>query len=145
MYTGLQHLHSYLAYLVLLGLAIAIINAVMGSAGNKPFTDSNRKVALLGLIPAHLQWVFGLILYFVSPLGASNFSGAAMKDSVSRLYILEHPLMMLIAVVLITIGYARAKRAVGSTTKGFRAIYVFYGIALVLILARIPWGSWPGN
>ncbi|MBF9254324.1 hypothetical protein I2I11_13545 [Pontibacter sp. 172403-2] len=144
MYTALQHLHSYLAYLVLLGLVIAIISAVAGSAGNKPFTDSNRKMALLGLIPTHLQWVVGLILYFVSPLGASNFSGAAMKDSVSRLYILEHPLMMIIAVILITVGYARAKRAVG-TNKGFRAIYIFYGIALVLILARIPWNAWPGN
>ena len=144
MYTVLQHLHSGLAYLVLLGLLAAIISAISGSTANRPFTDSNRKMALLGLIPTHLQWVVGLILYFVSKLGAPNFSGAAMKDSVSRLYILEHPLMMLIAVILITVGYARAKRAVG-TSKGFRSIYIFYGIALVLILVRIPWNAWPGN
>jgi len=144
MNTGLQHLHSYLAYLVLLGLVISIISAVAGSAGNKPFTDSNRKMALLGLIPTHLQWVVGLILYFVSPLGAPNFTSTAMKDSVSRLYILEHPLMMIIAVILITVGYARAKRLIGDR-RGFRAIYIFYGIALVLILARIPWNAWPGN
>ncbi|WP_242918383.1 hypothetical protein [Pontibacter liquoris] len=144
MYTVLQNIHSYLAYLVLAGLVIAIISALSSSSGNRPFTDSNRKMALLGLIPTHLQWVVGLILYFVSPLGASNFSGAAMKDSVSRLYILEHPLTMIIAVVLITIGYARAKRAVGSP-KGFRNIYIFYGLGLILILARIPWQAWFGN
>ncbi|RAU83059.1 hypothetical protein [Pontibacter arcticus] len=144
MYTGLQHLHSYLAYLVIAGLLVAIIGAFMGSSGNKPFTDSNRKMALLGLIPTHLQWVIGLILYFVSPLGMSNFSGPNMKDSVARLYMLEHPLMMILAVILITIGYARAKRSIGSN-KGFRNIYIFYGIGLILILARIPWNAWPGN
>ncbi|WP_347156917.1 hypothetical protein [Pontibacter chitinilyticus] len=144
MYTVLQQIHSGLAYFVLLGLLAGIIGAISGSSGKKPFTDSNRKLALLGLIPAHLQWVVGVILYFVSPLGASNFSGVAMKDSVSRLYILEHPLTMIIAVILITVGYARAKRAVGSPS-GFRNILIFYSIALILILIRIPWQAWPGN
>ncbi|WP_299824763.1 hypothetical protein [uncultured Pontibacter sp.] len=144
MYTGLQHLHSYLAYLVLLGLLVSIIMALAGWFGNKPFTDKDRKAGLFGLIPTHLQWVVGLILYFVSPLGLENFSGAGMKDSVSRLYFLEHPLMMIIAVVLITIGYAKVKRQVQSG-NGFKTIAILYGIALILILARIPWISWPGN
>lgn len=144
MYTGLLHSHSYLAYLVLLGLLISLGNALAGLFGNKRFTDKDRKLGLLGLIPAHLQWVIGLILYFVSPRGASLASGAAMKDSVSRLYFLEHPLTMVIAVVLITIGYSRAKRAQGDN-KGFKTMVIFYAIALVLILVRIPWISWPRN
>lgn len=144
MYTGLQHLHSYLAYLVLLGLVVSIIGALVGYSKNRPFTDGDRKLGLLGLIPAHLQWVIGLVLYFVSPLGASNASGEVMKDAVSRLYFLEHPLMMIIAVVLITIGYARAKR-LKDDRKRFTSIFLFYGIALILILIRIPWVSWPGN
>jgi len=144
MYTGLLHSHSYMTYLVLLGLLISFISALIGLFGKRIFSDGDRKIALLGLIPAHLQWVIGLILYFVSPRGASNFSGAAMGDSISRLYILEHPLTMVIAVVLITIGYSRAKRMVG-TDKGFKSIAIFYGIGLLLILIRIPWISWPGN
>lgn len=144
MTTGLQHLHSYLAYLVLLGILFSIIMAVIGYTNNRPFSDSDRKMALLGLIPTHLQWVIGLILYFVSPLGLSNFSGKAMGDSISRLYMLEHPLMMILGVVLITVGYAKAKRQIGDR-KGFRSIYIFYGIGLLLILSRIPWISWPGN
>ncbi len=144
MYTGIQHLHSYLTYLVLLGLLISIGNALGGFSGTKPFTDKDRKLSLLGLIPAHLQWVIGIILYFVSPLGAANASGAAMKDSVSRLYILEHPLTMIIAVVLITVGFSRAKRLT-EDGKRFKSIAIFYGIALVLILSRIPWNAWPGN
>ncbi|SFH15004.1 hypothetical protein [Pontibacter chinhatensis] len=145
MYTGIQHLHSFLSYLVLLGLLISFVAALAGWFGNKNFGDKDRKLGLLGLIPTHLQWVIGVILYFVSPLGMSNFSGEAMGDSVSRLYILEHPLTMIIAVVLITVGYARAKRQIGAGNKGFKSIAIFYGIGLILILSRIPWNAWPGN
>ncbi|MFD3001049.1 hypothetical protein ACFS7Z_11790 [Pontibacter toksunensis] len=144
MYTGLQHLHSYLTYLVLLGLIISFLAALAGLFGSRLFTDKDRKLSLLGLIPVHLQWVVGIILYFVSPRGFSNFSGEAMGDSVSRLYILEHPLTMIIAVILITIGYSRAKRMQG-TNAGFKSIAIFYGIGLALILLRIPWNAWPGN
>ena len=145
MYTGIQHLHSFLSYLVLIGLLISFIAALAGWLGNKVYTDKDRKLGLLGLIPVHLQWVIGLILYFVSPLGMQNFSGEAMGDSVSRLYILEHPLTMIIAVILITVGYARAKRQIGTDNKGFKSIAIFYGIGLILILSRIPWNAWPGN
>lgn len=144
MYTGLQHLHSYLTYLVLLGLIISFLAALAGLFGNRLFTDKDRKLSLIGLIPVHLQWVVGIILYFVSPRGAANFSGEAMGDSVSRLYILEHPLTMIIAVILITIGYSRAKRMLG-VNSGFKSIAIFYGIGLALILLRIPWNTWPGN
>ncbi|MBC5773674.1 hypothetical protein H8S95_06340 [Pontibacter sp. KCTC 32443] len=145
MYTGLQHLHSYLSYLVLLGLLISFAVALMGWLGNKTFSDKDRKLGLLGLIPVHLQWVIGLILYFVSPLGFKNFSGEAMGDSISRLYILEHPLTMVIAVILITIGYSRAKRQIGNDNRGFKSIAIFYGLGLILILSRIPWNAWLGN
>jgi hypothetical protein len=144
MYTGLQHLHSFMTYLVLLGLVISLVVAIGGMSGNKPFTEKNRKLSLLGLIPAHLQWVIGLILYFVSPLGMANISSAGMKDSTSRLYFLEHPLTMIIAVVLITVGYARAKR-LQDDKKRYSSIAIFYGLALVLILIRIPWNAWPTN
>lgn len=141
MYTGLQHLHSYLAYLVLLVLAVALVHAVLGLVGKRPFLPISRKLALFGLIFTHLQFVFGLILYFISPLGLSNLSGATMKIAEQRLYALEHPLMMLIAIVLITIGYAKAKRATVDGQK-FKLIAWFYGIGLLLILSRVPWATW---
>lgn len=144
MYVGLLHSHSYLAYLVLAGLLISFVVALAGWLGNKTFTDKDRKMGLLGLIPAHLQWVIGIVLYFVSPNGISRATEGFMKDSGSRLYVLEHPLMMIIAVVLITIGYSKAKRQLNSG-NGFKTMAIFYGLALVLILSRIPWISWPGN
>lgn len=141
MYTGLQHLHSYLAYLVVFGLIFSLLNALTGWLQNRRFQDKDRKRSLLGLIPAHLQWVIGLVLYFVSPLGVSNASGAAMKDATSRLYLLEHPLTMVIAVVLITIGYSRAKRLRTDNAR-FKNLVIFYSIGLLLVLSRIPWQAW---
>ncbi|MGH2623953.1 MAG: hypothetical protein ACRDE7_09825, partial [Sphingobacterium sp.] len=103
----MKHLHSTLAIVLLIALIIAIIITIANYAGNKPY---NRKIALIGLISAHLQLVIGLIIYFVSPLGLSSFSGDNMKESGLRLYFLEHPLMMIIAIVLITMGYSKAKK-----------------------------------
>ena len=140
MYTGIKHFHSGLAYLLLAGLVVAIVYAI--ASRKKSFTAGSRKVALIGLICAHLQFLLGIVLYFLSPLGASNLSGDAMKDKVSRLYVIEHPLMMLIAIVLITIGYSRAKKLSDSTRK-YNSIILFYSIALIFMLTVIPWGVWP--
>ena len=141
MLTGFQHLHSYLAYLVLLVLAVALVHAVMGLIGKRPFLPISRKLALFGLIFTHLQFLFGLVLYFMSELGMKNLSSETMKDPNARLFALEHPLMMLIAIVLITIGYSKAKRATVDSQK-FKLIAWFYGIGLLLILSRVPWAQW---
>ncbi|KAA9332765.1 hypothetical protein [Adhaeribacter soli] len=142
MYTGFKHLHSTLAYILLAALVFSILYTLFSYLNKKPFTEGNRKVALIGLISAHLQLVVGLVLYFISPLGLSNASGAAMKDSASRLYFLEHPLMMIIGIALITVGYSRAKR-LKEDKKRYMSILIFYTLGLVLILSRIPWQVWP--
>jgi len=64
-----------------------------------------------------------------------------MKDSTSRLYILEHPLMMLIGIILITIGYMVAKRKSDAIRKQ-KAILIYYTLGFVFILSRIPWSTW---
>lgn len=139
MYTGIRHLHSMLAYVLLAGLIISFIYVLVALIQKKPY---NRKMALLGFITAHLQLVVGIIAYFVSPLGFNNLSGDAMKDTIQSLYALEHPLMMLIAIVLITIGYSKAKKMPASNKQN-QTVVIFYGIALVFILSRIPWHVWP--
>lgn len=141
MYTGLQHLHSTTAYLTLLFLIVSIVNAFYHWLGQKPFSKSSKTINLLGLIGTHTQILFGLVLYFVSPLGFSNFSGDAMKEASSRLYIVEHPFTMIVAAVLITIGYSRAKRA-STDLKKFKNIAIFFTVGLILILIRIPWNAW---
>src|SRR5690606_814727 len=96
----------------------------------------NRKMANLGLMVMHIQVLAGLITYFVSPLGYSNLGGGAMKDSLMRLYALEHPLTMIIAAVVMTVGFSQAKRMDNPVKQNTR-VAIMYGIALVLVLSRI--------
>ena len=138
LYPFLQKFHSGWAYLALLLLAVAVVNALIGFTSKKEFIAKDRKIALLGLIGAHVQLLVGLILYFVSPLGLNGFN---MKDAAARLTSLEHPLINVIALVLITIGWSKHKKAATSELK-FKSFAVFYTLGLLLILARIPWHLW---
>ena len=71
----------------------------------------------------------------------SSGMGTVMKDSLLRFSSVEHPLIMIIAVILITIGFSKHKKKETGNAK-FKTIAIFYAIALILILSRIPWGSW---
>lgn len=142
MYTGFKHLHSWLAYLLLAALLLSILVVLVAAMRKNPYTDKLRKVALIGLISAHLQLVIGLVLYFISPVGFPKLGADVMKDSLGRLYALEHPLTMIIAIVLITIGYSRAKKMTDDGKK-YNSILIFYVLGLLLILLRIPWHAWP--
>jgi uncharacterized membrane protein len=145
MYTGLQHAHSGLAYLALLALVLVIIWALVGALSGRDFQEKDRKIALIAFILCHIQLLVGLILYFVSPIGFSLLAGGgAMADATARLTALEHPLINILAIVLISVGFIRAKKLESSTAK-FRSIYMMYAVGLVLILSRIPWSSWLGN
>jgi low temperature requirement protein LtrA len=140
MYTGLLHFHSLLRWILLLLLITAVVKAYSGWTGRKVFTESDRKISLYTLITTHLQLVLGVVLYFISDLvrGARMDMAAAMKDSVMRFWVVEHLLMMLIAVILITVGHSKAKKATTDEGK-FRYQAIFFGIALVLIILSIPW------
>lgn len=143
MYTGLKHLHSYLPYLLLAALLIATITFIVKQSNGSSFSAGDKRLALITLILTHLQLVIGLVLYFVSPVAqAARASENMMGDATSRLYAMEHPLTMLIAIVLITIGYSKAKRKEDSAAK-YKTLFVFFGLGLLLALSRIPWDVWP--
>lgn len=142
MYTGLQHLHSYFAYLLLAILAFSLIYAVVMFVRKQPFTEKVRKVALVGFIATHIQLLVGLVLYVVSPVGLTNLGAEAMGDTMARLYALEHPLTMIIGIVLVSIGYIKAKKP-GDDVRRYRNIILFYALGLIVILIRIPWQVWP--
>ena len=139
MYNFIQKFHSGWAYLAILVLVIAVVNSFIGKSSQKEFTAKDRKIALFALIGTHIQLLVGLVLYFLSPLGSAVFG--QMKNEAYRLTSLEHPLINIIAIVLITIGWSKHKKATTSETK-FKSIAIFYGIGLVLILSRIPWSLW---
>ncbi|MCH8534592.1 MAG: hypothetical protein LAT51_05935 [Flavobacteriaceae bacterium] len=144
MYTGIKHLHSYWAYLVLLIVFLATINALVKYFGKKPYESKDFRISLFALIVSHLQLLIGLVIYFVSPY-FSAFSnqgmGEVMKDSNLRLYLIEHPITMILAIVFITMGYSKHKKELSSRPK-FKKLAIFYTLALILILSRIPWHAW---
>ena len=139
MYEIVQKAHSGWAYLVLITLVIAVANAFIGRSSKKEFSAQDRKIALFALIATHLQLVFGFVIYFISPLGMASLG--QMIDKALRLTSLEHPLINIIAIALITIGWSKHKKAADSQTK-FKSIFLFYGLGLLLILSRIPWSLW---
>ena len=145
MATTLQFIHSYWAYLVLLIVLLATLNALAGFFSKREYGAKDFRISLFALIVTHIQILIGLILYFVSPWGLKNIlsmgMGAVMKDSTARLFAVEHPLVMIFVVILITIGYSKHKKKLLSHGK-FKTLAIFYTIALVLLLSRIPWSHW---
>ena len=139
MYEFIQKFHSGWAYIALLLLIVAVVNAGLGLLGKKEFTPKDRKIAIMGLIGTHTQLLIGLILYFVSPLGFASLG--QMSDKMLRLTSLEHPLINIIAITLITIGWSKHKKLTTSKSK-FKTFSIYYGIGLLLILSRIPWNLW---
>ncbi len=140
----LQSIHSYWAYVVLAILVFAIVNAFIGRFSNKTFAIKDLRISLFALIVTHIQLVIGLVLYFLSPRFSAwqEGVGAVMGDPTLRLYLVEHPVTNVIAIVLITMGWSMHKRQ-GESSKKFLRIGLFYFLGLLLLLSRIPWSVWP--
>ena len=136
MYNTLLGLHSGFRYIVLLLLVLALLLAIIGLFGKKNYTETNRKINLFAMIATHTQLLIGLILYFFSPLVNYGNMGEAMKDTMSRYWTVEHTVMMLFAIILITIGHSRSKKAAQAVNK-HRAIALYYGLAILVIVVAI--------
>jgi hypothetical protein len=128
-------------WLVLIVIVLAVVFAFMGWFRKREWTKKDNITGLVLTIFMDIQFLVGIILYaFVSPLTKAAFSdfGAAMKNADLRFYAVEHILLMIIALVLVHIGRSKSKKAVAPWKK-HRAAAIYYLIALVLILAAIPW------
>lgn len=140
MYSSLLAVHSLVRWFVLASLLFAIYRAYFGWLGRKPFSKFDNTVRHLTATIAHIQFIFGLWLYFVSPIinyFLNNFKDAVHNREV-RFFGMEHSLMMLTAIVVITIGSARAKRKATDLEK-FRTMAVWYTVAFIVIAVSVPW------
>jgi len=126
MYQILKSAHSGWRYLVLILLVLAIVQALSGWLGKKPYTEGNRKINLFTLIFVHTQVLIGLVLYFLSPLVKAGINYWKM----------EHISMMIFAAVLVTIGNARGKKGDDATAK-HRGVALYFTLALIVIIAAI--------
>lgn len=140
MYPTLLALHSIVRWVVLASLLFSIYRASKGWFINSPFLKFDNSLRRWTAIIAHIQLTFGVWLYFISPIidyFLHNYK-AAVKISDIRFFGMEHNLMMLTAVIIITIGSAKVRRRQDDKEK-FKAMAVWFTIGLLIILISIPW------
>jgi hypothetical protein len=126
----LVEIHSLLRYVVLALLLVSLVFALVQC--KQSVQGKALKLYLFSMIAFHIQFLLGLVLYFLSPKVV--FMAETMKSPVFRFFTAEHGVGMLIAFVLITLGYKRVK-----ATKSNKSVLLFYGLALLVICASIPW------
>lgn len=131
--------HNLLRWLVLLFGIWAVLNALVGLSSKKEYVASDKKGGLFFMIFMDIQLLIGLVLYFVGPwFNYAKHMGEIMKDSNTRFFTMEHALLMLIAWILVHVGVSSVKNTSASNKK-FKKSLIYFGLALILILAAIPW------
>jgi hypothetical protein len=143
MYPTFIFIHSWLRWIILALFIISIVKSFAGFIGQKEYQKGDNALAasLVGCL--HLQVVLGLLLYFAfSPITAAVFSGdvSPMKDAAIRYWAVEHIFAMIVAVVVAQIGRTKAKKLSESVAK-FKTQAIFFTIAFVIILSRIPFNE----
>ncbi|MFL5739744.1 MAG: hypothetical protein ACJ75B_05970 [Flavisolibacter sp.] len=141
LYNFLLHAHSVGRWIVLLLLLFAILNSLI--AGDRPYIRTDNRLGLLLTIFADLMLLIGAYLWYAGSWGYQTIQRmggltAVMKDPTARFYVVEHLAGMLIAIILIHIGKAQGRKKISDRAKHRRTM-IFYFLALLIILASIPW------
>ena len=142
MYITLKESHNVLGMIVLFALFLIVLFLLVSFLRKRPFGKSSKIVSLMGLVLAHLQLTFGVILYFLSPLGMNNFSADSMTHTISRFYMVEHPIGMILAGLLITLGYRACKKENLNSQSIYKRVLIYYTLGIVIISYLIPWFLW---
>lgn len=140
-YEIVRILHNLLRWAVVVFGLLAAGRALIGWFGRRGWLPLDNRLGLFFTISLDIQVLLGLLLYFVfSPTTTNYFSrlGEAMSIPQVRFYLIEHSLIMLVALVLAHIGRSRAKKAPNPLAR-HRAAAIFYTIAIILVLIAIPW------
>jgi bacteriorhodopsin len=131
--------HNILRWAVLLFGLWTLLNALSGVFTKRAFNANDNRSNLFFMISCDIQLLLGLILYFSNSwFDRLKDMGATMKEPYNRFFAVEHISMMIIAWLLVHIGRSSVKRA-GTDAKKHKKMLIFFGLAIVLILASIPW------
>lgn len=141
MYPYVLALHNVLRWLVLIAGVVAVLLAWRGWLGRRQWTptEGGATRAFVGLLD--LQLLVGLLLYAVfSPLTRQAFSdmGGAMRDAPVRYFLVEHPVIMVLAIAAAHIGAAQVKKAANDTAR-FQKASIWLGLALAALAGFVPW------
>ena len=133
-------IHNVLRWAVLLFGLLAVIYAISGITSKRNYAGKDNKTGLFFMISCDIQLLLGLVLYFNGVWfdKLKSGMGEVMKNPFDRFFAVEHALMMIIAWLLVHIGRSMVKRSSTDASKHKRSL-IYFGIALVLILAMIPW------
>lgn len=144
MYSATLIVHSWLRWGVIL-LGVLLLVRAVGAASSGRWTPADNRAAILFTMVFNLQFLVGLLLYFlVSPITreALRHMDAAMQSASLRYFAVEHPTAMLVALVFAHVGGGRVRRA--PEAKKGRMALIFFGIAMLVILAMTPWPNTAG-
>jgi hypothetical protein len=140
MYQGLVHLHNFMRWVILLLLIFNIIRHI--TASSKPFGAQDKKLGLMLMVAAHITLLLGLYQYFAGDFGFKLIQqygmGEVMKIASVRFWAVEHITGMILAIALITVARGVFRKVIPDAAKHKRAL-LLYTIALLLILAVVPW------
>ncbi len=139
--TALNHLHNIMRWAVLLFGVLTLISGLRGLNGKRDFTNSDKRNALFLLIACDIQLLLGLALYFMKGyhrVFSGGAMGEVMKNQPMRFWSVEHITGMLIAIILVHVGYAGTKGSRPPAAK-FRRLFWCTFIALLIIAVTIPW------
>ena len=132
-------IHNLLRWAVLIFGLWTLLNALTGVFSKRKYTSADNRSNLFFMISCDIQLLVGLILYFNNSwFDRLKDLGNNMKEPALRFFTMEHMLMMIIAWILVHVGRASVKRA-GTDTAKHKRMLIFFGIAILLILAAIPW------
>ncbi len=140
MYITLLTIHSLVRWLVLASLLFAIYRAYKGWLTDKSFSKFDNTVRYITATIAPIQLIVGLGLYFISPVidfFLHNYKNAVKVGEI-RFFGIEHSLMMLMAIIIITVGSLKVKNKSKDNEK-FRTMAIWFTIGLLVILISIPW------
>lgn len=138
----LVDIHSIVAYIFLIATTVLLVISVYRHFNNQDFSVRQEKLVKTSFISAHIQLLLGLIIWVMKGHASLLFNdtSAVMKTSSMRLTSMEHPLTNIIAIAIITIGYLKLKK--NNSNNKNKLTMIYFGIALLLILSRIPWSQW---
>jgi hypothetical protein len=133
-------IHNILRWAVLLFGVWTVVTALGAVISKRVYKSSDNKIGLFFMISCDIQLLLGLFLYFTGMWfdRIKSGMGEVMKDSAMRFFAVEHALMMISAWLLVHVGRSMVKRANTDAQKHKRTL-IYFGIALVIILAMIPW------
>ncbi len=132
-------LHNFLRWAVLLFGIWTLISAMSGVIKKRNYTKSDDRSNFFFMLSCDIQLLIGLILYYTNSwFDRLKDLGNNMKDASNRFFTMEHGLLMIIALILVHVGRVLVKKAATPSAKHKRTL-LFFGLAIVLILASIPW------